>query len=180
MGAEFWEHQTPYEPDASSALHRLQVTVYRKSGYDLTKLLDERIRNMAESVRVCENDDPYDLLEHYRDCLRRLRRLAARGIPTDLEAQIALLRKIEAISSDNAPGLLAIEGVSRRWAERKVQLLSATRMQEVFDTATPSLRQAREGVARLADSIHRGSGICFPVYKGGQPVSWYFAGYTAD
>jgi hypothetical protein len=180
MGAEFWRHQTPYEPDAAVAFRRLQAALYVKAGYDLAKLLEERIRGMTESVRLCEKDDPYDLLEHYRDCLRRLRRLAARSIPEDPESQIALLRKIEAISSDSAPGLLALEGVSRRWAERKVQLLSAKRMKEVFGTTTPSLREARQAVARLADSIPRGSGICFPVYKGGQPVSWYFAGYTAD
>jgi hypothetical protein len=181
MGAEFWEHQTTYEPDAASALHRLQAALYRASGCALDKLLNDRIRNAIESVRLCEENDPYDLLEHYRGCLRDLRRLATRGIPDEPKAQIALLRKIEAIGSDSAPGLLAIEGVSRRWAERKVHCLTARRMNEIFGTATPSLREAREVVGRLADNIiQRGSGICFPVYEDGQPALWYFAGFTAD
>jgi hypothetical protein len=180
MGAEFWVYQTAYEPDADSALRRLQVASYQKAGYNLTKLLDERIRGMMESIRLCEEEDPYELFEHYRDCLRRLRQLAARGIPINPASQIALLRKIEAIASDSAPGIFAIEGVSRGLAERKVRLLTAKRMKEVFGTVNPSLQKAREGLERLADSIPRGSGICFPVYEGKQPVSWYFAGYTAD
>lgn len=180
MGAEFWQYQTPYEPNAADALRRLQIMQYHKSNYDLAKLLDERIHNIIESVHLCEKDDPYNLLEYYHDCLRRLRRLAARSIPDDPQAQIALLRKIEAISSAKAPGLFALKGVSQRWAECKVQRLSAPRMKEVFGTVTPSLREAREGVAQLAESIPRGSGICFPVYKGSEPVSWYFAGYSAD
>lgn len=180
MGAQFWQHESPYEPDPAAALRRLQIAVYRNGGYDLAKLLDERIRGMMESVRYCEKDDPYGLLEHYRDCAQGLQLLAAQRLPEDAESQVGLLRRIEAISSDYAPGVLAMEGVSRRRAEGKVQVLTKKRMKKVFGTATPSLQEARDGVDRLADSIDRGSGICFPVYARSQPILWYFAGYTAD
>lgn len=180
MGGEFWQHESPYEPDAAAALRRLQIAVYRNAGYDLAKLLDERMRSMLESVHYCESDDQYGLLDHYRDCVERLTLLAARGVPDEIESQIGMLREIEAISSDSAPGVLAMEGVSRRRGERRVLILTKTQMKEVFGTETPSPQEVREGVDRLADFIDRGSAICFPVYGGNRPTSWYFAGCTAD
>jgi hypothetical protein len=180
MGAEYWQHQTPYEPDAEEALVHLQVEVFRQSGFDLAKLMAEGISNMSDAIHACEQDDPYGLVEHYRDCLRRLRRVAALGVPDDPVIEISRLREIEAISSSTAPGILALEGISSEWEDRMARLLSAEQMNAVFGTSTPSTRDVDEAHDRLTDLVDRGLAVCFPVYEGEQPVLWHFAGYTAD
>lgn len=180
MGAEFWQHQTPFQPDPEAAFRSLQAEVFRRAGYDLAKLLEERIEGMAEVARSCEHDDPYDLSEHYRDALQRLRRLAAQGVPEDVTAQIVLLREIEAVSSDNAPGVLGLAGVSEKRELRKVCRLTRQQIEQAFDTSTPSARDVEEGIDRLADSIDRGAALCFPTFENGRPVSWCFMGYSAD
>ncbi len=70
--------------------------------------------------------------------------------------------------------------VSQDQEPGSVQRLSSERMEQVFGTASPTLQEVRKGMAQLADSIHRGSSLCLPVYEDGQPVSWFFAGYPTD
>lgn len=180
MGATFWEHFTPFEADATTALLRAQADVYRDAGHDLAALLDRRIADMDVAAKSCEDDDPYGLLDHYRDCADRLRHLAARGVPNDTAACIAILREIEAIGSDCAPGILAVEGISADGEPFTVEPLTADRLQQLFGTSTPSMREYRERVAGILDAIDRGQACCFPIFENGRPVSWCFVGLTAD
>jgi hypothetical protein len=135
---------------------------------------------MTEAVRSCEKDDPYDLLDFYRDALDQYQQMAARGVPEDPEAQIDLLRRIEEVSGDWVGNILDMKGISLGTQEGRVQRLTPERIEEVFGTTSPSLLEARRGMNRLADSISRGTAICFPVYEGGRPGAWFFAGYSAD
>jgi hypothetical protein len=180
VGATFWMHLTPFEATDEAALRQLQVELFRKSGYDIARLLEERTAAMEQAVRWCQEDDPYDLLEHYRDCLERLRRLTSSGVPDDAGAQVALLREIEAVSSDSAPGVLSLEGISDEPAEWMAYRLPAMVLEMACGTASPNLREARDGLARLADSVSRASAVCFAIYEDRRPVSWCFAGYTED
>lgn len=70
--------------------------------------------------------------------------------------------------------------VSQDQEPGSVQRLSAERMEQVFGTAIPTLQEVRKGMANLADLIDRGTAVCLPVYEDGLPVSWFFAGYSAD
>jgi hypothetical protein len=106
--------------------------------------------------------------------------MAARGVPEEPESQIDLLRLIEQISGDWVGNILDMTGFSEGQEVGTVQRLSPERMEEVFGTATPALQEVRKGIANLADSIPRGTAVCFPVYDDHQPVSWFFAGYSAD
>lgn len=180
MGAEYWEHIKGYEPDAQAALLRLQTEMFQSHGYDLAKILQQQINGMADAIRSCEEDDPYNLLEHYRDALRHLRRLAECGVPDEWTARLKLLRQIEAIASDQAPGVLAVEGISSERSEGKAHLLTSDQIEEFFGTSTPSLDAVREGMERLTDTIDRATAVMFPVFEGGRPTHWYFAGYTWD
>jgi hypothetical protein len=180
MGATYWEGVTAYCEAAEEALHQVQIQFFREAGYDLPKLLGQRIVDMTEAVRSCEEDDPYDLLDFYRDALDQYRQMAARGVSEDPEAQIELLRRIEEISGDWVGNILDMTGVSLGTEEGRVQQLTPERIEEVFGTTSPSLLEARRGMSRLANSISRGTAICFPIYEDGRPVAWFFAGYSAD
>lgn len=177
MGGYYWEYQTPYQPDAGEALRRLQAEVFRQNGYDLAKMLDGAISNMVKSVKLCELDDEYNLLETYRGSLRELRRLAAQGVPSDVHAQITLLRDIEAQSSAAAPDILAIETISNADGYRMAERLSPERMLQIFGTAAPTLEQARAGIEKIIAPVWT---VCFPVYLNEKPVTWFFAGCTWD
>jgi hypothetical protein len=106
--------------------------------------------------------------------------MAAHGVPEDPVAQIDLLRRIEAISGGWIGNILDMKGLCESPEEGKVQQLTPKEIQEAFGTASPSLHEAREGMDRLADSIPRGTAICFPVYEDDRPVAWLLAGYSAD
>ena len=69
MGATFWEYLVPYQPDATRALGEAQSRALRDLNIDLARTLEGRIDDMLASVRWCEEEDKYGLLEHYRDCL---------------------------------------------------------------------------------------------------------------
>lgn len=180
MGASYWEAVTEYHGEVEDALRHAQIQCFREAGYDVPKLLAERVEDMVEAVRSCEEDDPYDLIDVYRDSLQEYRQMAARGVPEEPGAQIELLRRIEAISSDCVGNILDMTGISQDPEEGKVQRLSPEQIREKFGTANPSLHEARNGMKKVAGSISRGTAICFPVYEDGSPVAWLFAGYSAD
>ena len=180
MGATYWEAITVYEDEAEQALSRAQIRFFRESGYDIPKLLVRRVEDMTRAVLSCEQDDPYNLLEFYRDALDQYRRMAARGVPEEPDSQIELLRLIEQVSGDWIGNILDMTGFSQDQEEGRVQRLSAERLEELFGTASPSLQEVRKGMADLEDSIPRGTAVCFPVYEDRRPVSWFFAGYSAD
>ena len=180
MGATYWEGVTAYREAVEEALRQVQIQFFREANYDVPKLLARRIEDMTEAVRSCEKDDPYDLIDFYRDALDQYRQMAAHGVPEDPGAQIDLLRRIEEISGDWVGNILDMTGISLGTEEGRVQRLTAERIEEVFGTTRPSLLEARGGMDRLTDSISRATAICFPVYEDGRPVAWFFAGYSAD
>ncbi|WP_165228350.1 hypothetical protein [Aquisphaera insulae] len=180
MSAMFWQHETPYRPDAEAALRELQANISRDVGFDLSRLVRNRIADMAEAVRSCEQADPNNLLERHRDGLRRLREIEARGVPPEPAAGLALLKEIEAVDSDDVPGILALTGLSTAWEEWKARVLPPAEIEALFGTATPSEREVGEGVDRLAASLHPAMAACFPVYRDGRPESWCFIGSTGD
>ncbi|MGP0069276.1 MAG: hypothetical protein ACLQGP_37455 [Isosphaeraceae bacterium] len=180
MGATYWEAITAYEEVPEAALRKAQVRFFRDAGYDIPKYLARRVRDMIEAVRSCEEDDPYGLLGFYRDALDQYRQIAARGVPEESASQIEMLRLIEQISGDSIGNILDMTGFSQDQVPGSVQRLSPERMENVFGTATPSLSEVRDGMAELEVTIHRGTAVGFPVYEDGHPVSWLFAGYSAD
>ncbi len=180
MGATYWEAVTGYDEVLEEALRRVQIQVYREAGHDLPRRLSERVESMAQAVRWCEEDDPYNLLGFYRDALGQYRQMAAGGVPEEPEAQIRLLRAIETVSGDRVGNILDMTGVSEGQEEGKIQRLSTGRMEEAFGTASPSLHEARRAMVGLVESIPRGTAICFPVYEAGRPMAWFLAGCSAD
>ena len=180
MGATYWESVTAHSESAEEALGQVQIRFFREAGYDLPRLLAQRVVDMTEAVRSCEDDDPYDLLDFYRDALDQYRQMAARGVPEDPQAQIELLRRIEQTSGDWVGNIFDMTGISSGIEEGRVQQLPPERIEEAFGTSRPSLLDARRGISRLAESISRGTAICFPVYEDGRPVAWLFAGHSAD
>lgn len=180
MGARYWEAVTPYEEVVERALRQAQIHFFREAGYDVPQRLAERVESMTRAVHACEQDDPYGLLDFYRDALDQYRQMAANEVPEDPGTQIDLLRRIEEVSGNWVGNILDMKGLCQGYEEGKVRRLTAERIEEAFGTASPSLHEVREGMGGLAGSISRGTAVCFPVYEDGRPVAWFFAGYSAD
>ena len=110
----------------------------------------------------------------------QFRHIAARGVPGDPSAQVALLQQIEAISSDYAPGILAVEGVADDPTGCQVHLLTRDEIQATCGTDRPTLSEVRANLGQLGDRISRGMAFGLPIFEDDRPVSWFFAGWSTD
>jgi hypothetical protein len=50
VGASFWHQLAHYEPDPGAAIVSCQIDFYRRSGFDLARYLDARIKDMHQAV----------------------------------------------------------------------------------------------------------------------------------
>ncbi len=180
MGAELWYHEAPWQPDADEALNAIQAR-FLAENYDLRALLPQHLAWARESVALTEaEDDPYGLLEIYREKVRLLEELCDRPIPESPQEQIEIVRRIYADSGQGIGNILDVTGVAQQRDVGKAQKLSEQETVRLVAAVQPTLAQATEAVGKINEELHRGECVCFPVYDRGKPVAWYFVGNTID
>jgi hypothetical protein len=182
MGAMLWYHLTPWRPDPAEALRALQAKFFKKR-YNLRAQLQSFLRSAQDALRVTEAEgDPYDLLEHYRDEVAKLTRIASRPLPTEPDKQIAVPHRIWESSGEGIGNVLDVTRVSSRRGVFLAQRLSPRQVRELVGTETPTRAQAEAAMYTINEMLGRGECLCFPVYrvKDRTPASWYFVGNTVD
>lgn len=182
MGAMPWHIVGPYHHDLSVALAELQRQ-YVRENYDLSVIIPQSLTSAEECVAAVEEDDEYGLLRTYTDTLERVRAIASRPIPDDIDEQIDLLREIGRASGDAFDNILDVVKVSEGPEPWSVAPLNEEQIVGYFDTLTPSRAQAEQQFSKVYDRIDRAETVCFPVYSETQPPlaeGIMYVGYTAD
>ena len=180
MGAQLWYHEAPWDPDAQAALKGLQSR-FLAENYNLSALLPQHLVWARESVAAAQEEgDPYELLDVYQEKVALLERLCSEPIPESPEAQIEMVRQINADSGEGIGNVLDVTGVSEQRDLLTAQRLSEDETARLVGAAHPTLAQAREAVSKINGELGRGECVCFPFYDKGKPVGWYFVGNTID
>src|SRR5262245_52297441 len=124
MGAQLWYHEAPWHPEPDVALKALQARFLHEN-YDLPALLPQHLAWARESVAAVEGEgDPYGLLEMYQAKVRLLERLCSQPTPASPDAQIAIMRHINADSGEGVGNVLDVAGVSEQRRFHAAQRLS--------------------------------------------------------
>ena len=105
---------------------------------------------------------------------------AVKPIPKSPEAQIEIVRRINADSGAGIGNVLDVTGVADRRDVQKAQRLSEQETARLVGSAQPTLAQARNAIDKINEELGRGECVCFPIYNQGKPVGWYFVGNTID
>lgn len=181
MGAKLWHHAAPWCEDPREALHVLQARVLREN-HDLGEELEFLLEGARKTVRLCEVDDKYNLLDHYRRELKRLEKLAQAPIPQAPRECIALLRRIHVSSGQGIGSVLDVTTVSYRGGQHRARRLKMEEVHRFCGVARPDLKRAIAAVDTIHEQLLRGESVCFKYYpaKGDRPVGWYFVGNTID
>jgi hypothetical protein len=183
MGATLWHHDAPGHSDPSDALKALQARVLARE-YDLHTLLPQRLREARKTVVDVEADgDEYGLLDIYREQVRMLEEFSGRRIPQDPQAQIEILRRIEAYGGEGLGNVLDVEGISDARGYPMAHRLGEEDLMRLVGTTHPTLAQARTAIPPIHTELDRGESVCFAFYEDGEsgtPAGWYFVGNTID
>jgi hypothetical protein len=182
VGAMLWHQPGPWHEDPAEALLAVQVQVLREE-YDLPTLLREHLDSARESVRITEADDPYDLLDHYREELRCLEALFSRPVPTEPREQIEFVRAILAWGGEGVGNILDVTHVSDVGGLAVARQLPTDEIRRLCGLDRPTLREAIDAVEKIHGELGRGDCVCFPFYAdagASGPVGWYFVGNTFD
>lgn len=184
MGAMPWQEMAPWHSDPKAALEALQIEFLRRN-YDLPSLLDEFLDDERQAMELAEADgDPYDLLEECRQNIAFLEDAKRRGAPAEPRQQVRLLQQIYANSGASADGIgnvMDVISVSDEGGVFVTRRLRDEELVRMFGTATPTRSMAEQSLGMLADETGRAESFCFPVFdESGNPVGWWFAGYSVD
>jgi hypothetical protein len=183
MGATLWHHDLPGHPDPSDALKALQARVLAAE-YDLHTLLPRRLSEARNTVMDVEADgDEYGLLDIYREQVRMLEEFSGRPIPQDPQAQIEILRRIEAYGGEGLGNVLDVQGISDARGYPMAHRLGEDDLMRLVGTTHPTLARARAAVPPIHTELNRGESVCFAFYEDGDPgplAGWYFVGNTID
>ena len=180
MGAQLWYHEAPWHSDAGAALNAMQAR-FLAENYDLPALLPQHLDWARESVAAPEGEgDPYGLLDLYQEKVKLIERLCSEPIPEGAEAQIEIIRQINADSGEGVGNILDVTCVAARRDVHMAQRLSPQETVRLVGAAQPTRAQAGAAVSKINEELGRGESVCFPVYDDGKPVGWYFVGNTID
>jgi hypothetical protein len=180
MGARLWYHSGPWHADPTESLRIVQKQELREK-WNLPVLLQTHLDSAREAVRLSESDDPYDLLDFYREELARLEALASRPILDDLMEQIELVRQVFASSGEGIGGILDVKHVSGHREMHVARRLSAEEVRRLCGVERPDQNQATAAIAKIHEELGRGESVCFPFHgPDAEPAGWYFVGNTID
>ena len=188
MGATFYEHDAGPHEDPAGALREIQAREIARR--DLAAELAERLDDMRDAVRACEEDDEYNLLDFYRGEVRKLERLTARGVPADVGGRIDLLRAIHDSNAEEVGGILDVSRVAAAgWEFDGSEIFVAGPLTDAqtaaaCGSARPTAAEARSSQVDsfLNERLHRAECVCFRFYEEDRatPAGWRFVGNTAD
>jgi hypothetical protein len=116
----------------------------------------------------------------YHEKVRLLEGLSSEPIPESPEAQIEVIRKINADSGEGIGNVLDLTGVSEHRRLHAAQRLSESETIRLVGAARPTSAQANQAVSKINEELGRGECVCFPVYDRNRPVGWCFVGNTID
>src|SRR5262249_3220471 len=120
------------------------------------------------------------LLEMYQAKVRLMERLCGQPIPESPDAQVQIVRQINADSGEGVGNVLDVVRVSEQRSFHAAQRLSEQETARLVGAARPTLAQAGQAVGKINEELGRGECVCFPVHDDGKPVGWYFVGNTID
>jgi hypothetical protein len=180
MGAELWYHQAPWADNPADALKLLQAS-YVSANYDLATLLPQLLEWAKESVAAAKaGGASFDLVEMHEEEANVLEEFCREPIPADVEAQIGIIRRINANSGEGIGNVLDIRGISENRDVHRTQRLGDDEILRLVGSPKPSISQADKAIPKINRELDRGESVCFPVYENEQPVGWYFVGNTID
>ena len=180
MGADLWYHETSWHEDPAFALSSLQ-SEFVKSNYEFSILIPEHLESAREAVRLSEVDgDEYGLLDMYLQHVHFLEALMDQPLPDQADAQISILRRLNANLGGEIGNVLDVRGISAERQLHFAQVLDSADIQRFTGHPKPSFSQARDAVSSINVDLGRGECVCFPVYGSGSPVGWMFIGNTVD
>ena len=178
MGAMLWHHRTPWEPDASSALKRLQTALFL-TRYDYSTYVEEQRAEVAGQLQAeKESGDKYRLVEVWSESLKKIDRIRQQPTPATTYDQFLAVRTI---IPEEFGGVLDVTATSDIAGIHLMRLLSANEIEAVIGTTTPTMQQAEASLYRLTETLDRGESVAFAVFDGFKnPVAWQFIGLTVD
>ena len=181
MGAMPWQEMRPWHADPRESLKELQAK-YLADHYDLPSLIRQHLDSAKEAVRLTEAEgDPYDILDGYKEELALLERLSTEPLPDDPEARIAIVRQMYENSGEGIGDVLDVQSASDDGGLFVARILETTDLQELFGTPTPTREMAESTLSKLAPPLGRAESVCLPVFSAqGEPIGWWFAGYSVD
>lgn len=178
MGATFWHHDVPWQPDLSAALRQLQADEFL-ARYDFRRELSRWRRDAEDVVRAeIESGDKFGLVGIYSRQLRTIIRIASRPIPSDPLEQIALMRRV---LPDGFGGVLDVTGIGSGGTHVLHELTPAETL-AWFGTERPDRATAHRNLLAVSTQLDRGASVAFCNYDEGSdlPTHWMFVGNTVD
>jgi hypothetical protein len=139
MGAEFWQHEAPWQPDAALALRQFQVDYFR-ANYNFLEKFQFMHESALDAVRLeREGGDEFGLLRGSLRHLEIIEDFARKPLPTDPIEQISVLRRvIESNSPDGFRDILDITAVTSEGGDRIMRLLSAADLTALIANGQPT------------------------------------------
>ena len=87
---------------------------------------------------------------------------------------------LNAAGERGTSSILDIEAVAHAPDAGVAGKASAWLLQAAFGTATPSVAEVHQDALRVAEALGQWRCVYFPVYAGGRPVKWCFAGTSGE
>lgn len=183
MGSSGWQIQGSYDADPAKSLRQVQHAFFAEH-YNLAERIPQVLADSAQCVAAVQEHDEYGLLDTYSSTLEAVRSIASKPIPTDVDAQIQMLRDVEYATGDPLENILDFKGISTDPSSRNIYPLTDSQLMALFGTTRPTVDMAAGFDSQEAyDMIGRGSAVYFPVFTepdSGKPTGIMFAGYTVD
>jgi hypothetical protein len=185
MGANPWDHFTPYQEDINAALQSLKEQEFRAGRYGFENWHNQMISAM-ETL-----GSPPDLYAGFDLGMGQERPSADALIDQHGSVQAAMAAILEESSDSGTKSILDMINVSDYPDLCAVCPLSEEELQAIFQTAQPSHEmvesillkeegQEGNGWELFWESIGRGQGRYIIVYEDAQPTELFFAGYSVD
>jgi len=181
MGAMPWQEMGPWHDDPRESLKELQAK-YLADHYDLPSLIRKHLDSAKEAVRLTEaKGDRYNLLDVYKGWLELFERLSTEPLPDDPRARLGIVRQIYESLGEGIGNVLDVQTASEKGDLFVARILTSANLQELFGTTTPTRELAEVTLSKLTPRLDRGESLCLPVYSSqGEPIGWWFAGYSID
>ncbi len=173
MGIGQWEETGPWHANAGESLRSLQRQRIAAE-YDLPAIVADRLADACHAAedtrrRFYPAGLKTHLLDAYEADVAFRTGLNARPLPTDLDGQLEIVRRVR--GADDCGGVLDVSGVGGDGTMTPARLLSGPDLIEAFGTPTPTAGDRVRG--RWTPGLGRGESACFPLYNAaGTPVGW--------
>lgn len=182
MGRELWYHKIAWHADPGEALRAFQADLFCRE-YDYDQLFRDYADPMREALaRAREEGDQFGLCAQFEQAVKIINEVSAKPRPADAIEQIAVLRRImTSVGPDGFGNILDVRDVSAAGDYYVTRRLPPEEVEALTGSARPTSDQAVVAIDGITDTLARAGSACFEVYGAdGDPVGWFFVGYTMD